>query len=359
MFLTPESPLWDVDLDAAFVPFTLLKVISQQTSIRDDDEVEGDSPVNGQYTEKVVTGCSIGPAGIRGACTFGGYIRLDGVVYGMSACHGTCPTTCNATRLTDAPTSLIVCNSDLDHEYKSKSVDKLVELRRRQRENAALNQVDFLDGLVHSAIRTRQDFLQITDRTVGHVRMCSGYSKEGGDWSIMEVAYLRRGTNRYPLYSETSHVAQIPKSIGFPIAEVISHRDQSVQEQGVCFIGRTSGLTLGHVRSLRPVKIYRNNSNVYQDRPFWSVRTRGGYRARKGDSGAWIYETESGKPILLLVGVCGMDESLAISLEEVFDDIMKSCGNRPVLDVPVDRDRYSPGPTDDDLGLIGSRRLSV
>jgi hypothetical protein len=364
MFLTPDSPLWDVDLDAAFVPFTLLKVVNQHTSIRDDDEDEYDNPVNGQYTEKVVTGCSIGPAGIRSACTFGGYISIDGVVYGISACHGTCPTTCKAIKLTNAPTSLIVCNSDLDHEYKSKSVDELVESSRRRRANAAPDQVAFHDGLVHSAIRTRQDFLQMkdTDRTVGNVRMCSGNSKEGGDWSIMEVAYLRRGTNRYPLYSETPHVAQIPKSIGFPIATVISHRDQSVSEQGVCFIGRTSGLTVGHVRSLRTLKIFRNKrSNVYQDRPFWSLkmtRTHGGGRARKGDSGAWVYETTSGKPILLLVGVCGMDESLAISLEEVFSDIMKNCGKRPVLHVPV-RDRYSPDPTDDDLRLIGSRRVSM
>jgi hypothetical protein len=54
-----------------------------------------------------------------------------------------------------------------------------------------------------------------------------------------------------------------------------------------------------------------------------------------------------------------MDESLAISLEEVFADIAKSCGKRPILHVPVARDRYSPDPTDDDLGLIGGRRLSM
>lgn len=61
----------------------------------------------------------------------------------------------------------------------------------------------------------------------------------------------------------------------------------------------------------------------------------------------------------MLVGVCGMDESLAISLEEVFADIAKNCGKRPILHVPVARDRYSPDPTDDDLGLIGGRRLSM
>ena len=360
MFLTPDSPLWDVDLDAAFVPFTLLKVVNQHTSIKDDEYDKDDNPVNGQYTEKVVTGCSIGPAGIRSACTFGGYITIDGVVYGMSACHGTCPTTCKAIKLENEPGCLIVCNSDLDHEYKSKSVDELVELSRRRREKAAPHQVSFHDGLVDSAIRTRESFLQMkdTDRTVGNVRMCSGYSKEGGDWSVMEVAYLRRGNNRYPLYAETPHVAQIPKSIGFPIPAVISHRDQSVNHQGVCFTGRTSGLTVGHVRSLRTVKIFRNKSNIYQHRAFWSLKRSDGGRARKGDSGAWVYETTSGKPILLLVGVCGMDESLAISLEEVFTDIMKNCGKRPALHVPV-RDRYSPDPTDDDLGLIRGRRLSM
>jgi len=160
---------------------------------------------------------------------------------------------------------------------------------------------------------------------VGKIRVCSGYTKTGGDWAVVEVAYLRRGDNKYPLYSESKNIAEIPKSIGFPIATDLfaPQGGHPVNDpQTICYLGRTSGLTLGSLRALRTVKIFRGKQkNIYQIRLFWSVKmtmSRDGGRARRGDSGSWIYETASGKPFLMLTAMCGMSEGLGITLDEVF-----------------------------------------
>lgn len=175
--------------------------------------------------------------------------------------------------------------SDLDHEYKSKSVDRLVESARRQREKAPPNQTPFHNGLVDVAFRTRKSFLQIkdTDRSVG-VKDMLWISKRGR--RLVDHGSRIFTTRKYPLHSETR---QIPASLGFPIPTVIitsGADDRSANPlQRICFIGRTSGLTVGHVRSLRTLKVFRNKrTNVFQHRAFWSLkmtRTRGGGRARK------------------------------------------------------------------------------
>jgi hypothetical protein len=84
--------------------------------------------------------------------------------------------------------------------------------------------------------------------------------------------------------------------------------------------------------------------------------SRDGGRARRGDSGSWIYETASGKPFLMLTAMCGMSEGLGITLDEVFSEIKQWCGKSVVLHTPRSKDRYTPTADDHDIRLIGRRR---
>ena len=106
MFIEPDSVLWNEDVDEIFHPFELIKVAYTTTEMNDEEDEEYDNPVNGNYKEIVDTGCSIGPSGNRSACTFGGYIDIDGGVYGLSVCRGTCSATCHGINFEDEPPTL-------------------------------------------------------------------------------------------------------------------------------------------------------------------------------------------------------------------------------------------------------------
>jgi hypothetical protein len=128
-----ESELWDISLlDEIFAPFNPVLVAVQWDCILFNDCKLAYHAVNSHYQPIVQTGCSIGPIS-GGAGTFGGYVELQGKVYGCSCCHVVCHDCHKIIKLGSDGGEMLMSNSDFDANLLRQYFDeKLKKTEARQ-----------------------------------------------------------------------------------------------------------------------------------------------------------------------------------------------------------------------------------
>lgn len=133
--------------------------------------------------------------------------------------------------------------------------------------------------------------------------------------------------------------------------------------QNVIFVGRTSGCSIGYVRTLRPCHSFIGEIRLCHRVVCIGVLTLqkkidSGFRGQPGDDGVWVYERLTGRLVPMVIEGAANTETLRLSLSEIFEDIERVTKHKPSLPQYYTFGRYSPSPDDDDLGLINAYRTS-
>lgn len=144
------------------------------------------------------------------------------------------------------------------------------------------------------------------ERVVGKVQVCCGCgANETLDWGLFDVAPNSNGRNVSPYHDKLGWDAMNPTKFAR------SRESVGSDSQRVTFVGRCSGRCQGDVRLLKAMElVYRDGpkkAKAVKRRAFWSVKvTRrehlGGSFVIAGDSGSWVYESDMGRPLLMLIG---------------------------------------------------------
>jgi hypothetical protein len=217
----------------------------------------------------------------------------------------------------------------MDREKENVGVVRSIGLQR-QRENRA------------KALFAAWNSITPEQRHVGVVRTCCGFAKKNDDtkaamdWAVISVVQHRRGANRFPAYG-TIHSplgAEYPTTTTDPIAAVWDEEGDLESKQEVCYVGATNGFTTAFIRSLKSYSVEHTKQKMLY-REAWSMSVlsnerEGEGRPRQGDSGAWVWDVDSGSPLgHLVTGVD--DEAQILALDDIFREIEEHTGYRPRL----------------------------
>jgi hypothetical protein len=369
IFVSPESRFNSMDLTDLcqnFEPLVILAASPMAMEQADEKpnanlELMGTiEPVNPEFSQMIQHGSSIGQSGVVGSTSFGGYVEIEKSTYGMSVCHGTCSKECPSITFDGKSGSSIESNSSLDRDYiitKAKNDIKRFMIERELIEGDSVK-AECDENLSRAvAMAHFNESLTPAQRDLGEVVSCSGATLDGLNWSVLSMESTRIGKNEFPIVDQ--FVAKHPESLATPRSPTTSAR------QDVVYIGRTSGLSRGHVRALRVCELRkRGNSDLICKRLYWSVLVSSCLRVgmpgwKPGDSGSWVFERRSGKPLLMVVGGCSNSEALCISLVDIFDDFKRVTGKEMKLPQYSRMARYSPKEEGDDIGSVESACVVV
>ena len=284
-------------------------------------------PMLTHYSKVLDHGLSIGPLGQDSSGSFGGYVELDSKIVGVSCCHVTCPLESSGITYGDVNGSIIMSNSDEDYKEIQMRIEDVVDKCMSRIEKGDTS--DDCQSSLKEAIRVKQrNTVSVEERRVGEVIACSGCLRADRlDWSLFTVAPQRMGRNKFPDLQLYPHLSPHPKDIVGPVPF----------SQALVFLARTSGRGTGYIRKLRPSKLmYDRKRGISKCTLYWSVFVMsvgrlGPIGCMPGDSGAWLYETEKGKPVLMLIGGPVEIECLCFALTDTFAEIEQLTNHKPKL----------------------------
>jgi hypothetical protein len=365
IFVSPGSRFGSMDMTDLCQSFEPLVITTTRPMLQMDEKPNATleligpiEPVNPQFSQIIQHGSSIGRCGTIGSSNFGGYVEIEKSTYGMSVCHGTCLAKCPSITFHGERGSKIESNSGLDRDYiiiRAKNDIKRFMMERESVEGDS-DKDECEENLNRAvAIAHYNESLTVSERDLGEVVCCSGATEDGLDWSVFSMEKSRIGKNEFPVVDQ--FVAKYPESLAKPRASTTSAR------QDVVYISRTSGLSRGIVRALRVCELRKcGNADLVSKRLYWSVFVTSSERlgmpgGKPGDSGSWVFERRSGKPLLMVVGGCSNIEVLCISLIEVFNDVKRATGMDIKLPSYSRVARYGPKDDDDDIGLVEPARV--
>ena len=294
-----------------------------------------------QYEKQLSNGISIGPEGERSAGSFGGYIKLNGQLYGLTCSH---VLVTNATRidLSDKPQltspvaqspAQIDLNDYIDQLKKEKEqleakMGNPLSAAERDQKSHLNNQITFNKGLT------------VGDLQVGRVRASSGerFDREENsltnDWALFDIVKERIGRNAFPATHLFPSTPPHPSTRPGRLYQAFWRDDGTAVIQEIVYRGRTSGLTRGYTRSLKTLVVDWwgdvNKKALIHGYSF-AIRTSEfvGYpHFRPGDSGSWIWDVKTGQPVAQVTWII-YGEAVGISLEGVFDEIEEYTGFTP------------------------------
>lgn len=334
MYVSEDSESWTTDISDLIKPFKPLPVAIGSTSFRFSGGTKQD-PTKPRFIQQLEHGCSIGQRGNSRTGSFGGFVELNGTVYGMSNCHVSCPPPCPAVSYGSTEGTWLVSNSDADQQFVMTQATHDVERLMRTIEKEKGDLINELKDELLVAVREKDYHQSATEakRLLGRVVCCSGcHATDRLDWALFSITPLRLGHNTFPAIDTYPFVPLHPKSISLP------KERPEMNRQRIVFIGRTSGRSRGFVRKLRPAwVIYDKKKAIKKCRLFWSIFVQVNERLGRavsegGDSGSWVYETKTGKPILIVVGGQEMvNDTVCHSLAETFAEIEEMTHFKPKL----------------------------
>lgn len=284
-------------------------------------------PMLSHYAKVLDHGLSIGPLGEESSGSFGGYVEFDGQIVGLSCCHVTCPLDSSGVIYGDKAGTTIMSNSDDDGQEIQKHVGEVVHKWMSRIENG--NKSDDCQVSLEEAILVRQqNTISVDERHVGNVIACSECLRtERLDWSLFTIAQERIGRNKFPDLQLYPHLPPHPRDVV----------DPTPFGQALTFLARTTGRATGYLRRLRPAKLmYDRQQGLSKCTLYWSiyllsVGRLGPVGCMPGDSGAWVYETDRGNPVLMIIGGPVETECLCFALTDIFAEIERLTNHKPKL----------------------------
>ena len=328
VYIQSTSILWNTDLTGLSRPFIPLKICVKSST--NECSWSGRSlfdPMLTHHAKVLEHGLSIGPLGGEDSGSFGGYVEFDGKTVGLSCCHVTCPLDSPGIVYGEKSESIVMSNSDGDYQEIQKRVGETVDKWMSQIEKG--DKSDECRLSLEAAIRVKErNTASVDERRVGEVIACSECLRTDRlDWSLFTIAPERVGRNEFPDLRLYPHLPPHPTDIIAPIPF----------NQDVICLSRTTGRSTGYLRKLRPSKLmYDRQRNLSKRTLYWSiyilsVGRLGPVGSMPGDSGAWVYETDEGRPVLMLIGGPTEREGLCFSLIEIFAEIEQLTGHKPKL----------------------------
>ena len=330
------SPAELQKIQAICMPFTFLPVSSplRHSAVLADPA----ATKHRAYEQTLFNGASIDIVGRRlSACSFGGYIRINGETLGMTCSHGVVPdgkmVTYQAIPRTDTP--IVQSPAQLDHDERIRDLfDTIHDLQSRFVGRAPNDDQKAKLSVLQAEIAKRSAVAD-ADMVVGAIRAAPGErTDENGvsltcDWALIDVAPDRMGRNTFPgLHRYT--VPPHPRRVGRLVQEFWG-KDGRWVLQPICYRGRTSGFSTGFTRKLKTLLVddWGTLAQKVLIHGYSFVITSSDHadphRSRQGDSGAWVWECEFGNPVAqILWGVGG--EVMGVSLEDAFDEMEDSIG---------------------------------